>query len=200
MAQNRDHEKTIAMTEQEVTWLVAAVLLMVVFSFVGGVYYGKWQAAADVVDHIERESFADRVYYALAGGHIATGEEEEYDTAFDENNDDDMRGISDNHDTVGEEAKQHPNAERVPEPEPEQPHYKAQLAGFGTRKAAYAYYTKLKNRGFAADIDERLSTTKKGKHVTWFQVVIVDTKDALTSMVERLKKDDKLTNVPIVHV
>lgn len=194
--QQKEEDKSIVMTENEITWLVAAVLLMIVFSFVGGVYYGKWQAAADVVNHIERESFADRVYYALSGSHVVTGGEDEGGFNEGYNNPDDNTMHNDS--ATPEEIED--SGDSVEEDLAPVSRYKAQLAGFGTKNAAHAYCTKLKKRGIAADIDERVSRTKKGKRITWFQVVVVDEKEVLDRIVERLKKDDKLTNVPIIHI
>jgi hypothetical protein len=205
-----EHNKTVVITENELTWLVAALLLIIVFSFVAGFYYGKWRAAADVVDRIERESFADRVYCALTGVHGVPADPVESDTpsCFDDEAVD-ARTCGDSDEPKTEEEHYSANTASDdtisgdtpgPSDHEQAKRYKARLVGFGTKKAANAYYNTLAKRGVTADIDERVSATKRGKRVTWFQVVCTDTKDAIEDIVERLKKDDKLTNVQIVQI
>lgn len=77
----------------------------------------------------------------------------------------------------------------------------AQLCGFGTKRAAQKYHEKLRQQGYDVQVIDKTSRTKKGKIITWYQVITdVMDKNELMSLVEKIKKDDKLTGVKVIDI
>ena len=79
-------------------------------------------------------------------------------------------------------------------------HY-AQLAGFSSLKNAEAFVVRLNKKQIPVLIKERVSRTAKGRSVTWYQVVTepYEDQDALNSVVDILKKEEKLHDVRIMQ-
>ncbi len=76
----------------------------------------------------------------------------------------------------------------------------AQLVGYGTHKKAEAFVNRLAKRGIATDLKKRVSSTKSGKKITWYQVVTKPYahKNELQSLVDRIVKLEHIRNYQIV--
>ncbi len=75
--------------------------------------------------------------------------------------------------------------------------YCAELIGFGTRKAAEAFISRIDD---PLEIRHRSSVTPKGKKITWYQVVTKDyaDRDELIAMVDRIAKQEKIKGTRII--
>jgi septal ring-binding cell division protein DamX len=78
--------------------------------------------------------------------------------------------------------------------------YFAQLAGFGTARAAQQFAQRLLRKEIQVVVKKRQSRSARGKFVSWYQVVTekFDDRDQLEALVQRLEKEEKLKGVHIV--
>lgn len=78
--------------------------------------------------------------------------------------------------------------------------YKAQLIGFGTLRAAHQFVDRLQQKNMPVRVQERHSKTAQGKEVIWYQVTteLFNDKQELMTFVERIKKEERLKDIRIV--
>ncbi|MEX0672168.1 MAG: SPOR domain-containing protein [Candidatus Babeliales bacterium] len=81
-----------------------------------------------------------------------------------------------------------------------QDNYTAQLVGYGTQKKALAFIERLKKSGIETILKTRVSTTAKGKKITWYQVTTQPYTDRhkLQSLIDRIVKLEHIRNYCIV--
>lgn len=183
MNEKETNHDGLVLSGKELKYGGVALIFVVLFIFAGGYFLGKKRAYEELAVRYDDECFADKVNQSLS--------------SLYEQGDTDSEGESSG-DGEPEDA-----CEVVPvlnKDEPKDLAY-AQLCGFGTRYMAESYVGRLKKRAIEATILERQSRSKKGKMVTWYQVITA-TKDKreLEELVKELKKDDKLTGVQIIDV
>lgn len=193
-----DHERheNLIISPRDLYYGIAALLCAALFIFMSGYFLGKKRVLEELAAQYDDESFADKVYQSFASLAEASGDD---------------AGSSGQGDTVeGEEQIEQtiPNISSAEVSVAEQPSKQisehasyAQLCGFGTKQAAELYINRVKRRGIALEIIERKSISKRGRTVTWYQIVTkVMDKPELEELVQKLTKDDKLTSVQIVDV
>lgn len=176
------------LTKQQLNRTIVLLLLTSLFIFVGGYFWGQHTAAEQLLTMVERDSFADQVYYSMSA--TERGEEE----------------AEENEQPTTVAQAEAPAAEPIAVvqteiKEPEQM-YKGVLAGFSTEKMANQMAERLKRRGFDVSIVTRHSRTKRGQSVAWYQAVTAPMADKsqLEQVVAQIKKFEKLREVSIVHL
>lgn len=193
---SKDHKgsKELQLSQQQLSHVVASLLLMAFFIFMAGYYWGKRNTIEPISD-----SLADQVSYGFCSL---------YDFQGDSNED-------------GSETKEEPSAEALPQSSIDlkshsqdvenngiievkqakkaQDSYYAQLFGANSLKRAQACAGMLKQRGFDVVVATRTSKTASGKEMAWYQVVTapMHDKELLEEQVEQMKKIAKLKDVQI---
>lgn len=195
----------VSLEKRQLSRLLALFFLVLCFAFLGGYFWGQKVATDQLLNVVERDSFADQIYYSMCsmydlkddesnGPDVVSGEEEE------------DPGINEQQTNIPSGAVAQTKAE--PAPTTYAPvvkatkQYKAQLAGFGSLNAAQQLVSRLQKKNIKVLIDKRQSRTVKGKGVNWYQVVTPPhaSKDGLNTVVANIKKVEKLHDVRIVEV
>jgi hypothetical protein len=185
-------QDTFVITQKELYYGIAALICAAFFIFVSGYFLGKKMVLEELAAQYDDECFADKVYqsFALFAG-SEPGEQSEGEEVEQES------------DQPGEQATQalrDVEQSQEQKQEPERPAY-AQLCGFGTKLAAELYVDRVRRRGISVAIVERKSRSSRGRVITWYQVVTqVMNRPELEELVQKMKKDDKLTSIQIIDV
>ena len=179
---------TFELTESQLTRVVVFLLAAAFLIFVAGYYIGKKRMCEELMLRDELV-FAGKVQSALtnlASRSAEVDSESEVEEVAAEDEAD--IGASDEGGTGGEQRGKSSKAY-------------ARLCGFATESAARDYASRLGRRGVTVRVAERLSQTRHGRQVKWYQVV-TDTmeRDRLDSLLEGIAKNDKLTDVTIVDL
>lgn len=163
-----------------------SIILCGTLSFIAGYYWGKKKGAEEFALYVNQQSFADKIYSSLCTLYDAYDDE-----ASNEEKDDD--GIKKNSE---ESSASEPEASETP-----LEFYCAILCGFGSQKAGLDYVNRLQAKGVKARLATRTSKTPKGMTKTWYQVITMPADyESTIQVAERLKKEDKLTNVMLHKV
>ncbi len=165
-----------------------SILLVAVASiaFIAGYYLGKKKSAEEFARYVSQQTFADKIYSSLCTLYD-TYEEEAYNNVEEKE----------------EEQKRTEDATTSSKPESGTPKelYCAVLCGYGSQKAGLDYVRRLDAKGVKARIATRNSVTRKGKNKIWYQVISEPNDyESTIQLAERLKKEDKLTNVMLHKV
>ncbi len=174
--------KDLRLNEQQLSHIVAALLLVAFFIFIGGYYWGKKSALEPFADQLESDSLADKVSYAFF-------------TLYDQQEQDDEEAIQKEQDAgdiaqaVSPEPQENKVDELVQEAQASKGLYYAELAGFGTAKAAQACVDQLRKKGFRVRSVMRESKNAHGKIITWYQVLTEpsESEEKLLRILEELK-------------
>ncbi|MDR3550434.1 MAG: hypothetical protein P4L31_03405 [Candidatus Babeliales bacterium] len=212
------------MHSRQVSLIVASLLLLSFFLFMGGYFLGQKNAVRAFSNKIDQESFGDQIYSSMCSL-CDNGDVEDGDSQDGENDGTDSGAQT-------QAIKQDVDQEAVvaPEIQPEiqtdvvavnqveklnnesqesndiedqdaqSAQYFAQLAGFGTARAAHLFAQKLARKEVSVVVKERQSRSARGKFVSWYQVVTekFEDKDELKKLVARLQSEEKLKGVNIV--
>lgn len=197
---------------RQLNWLLCGLFAFGVMNFVAGYFWGQRKAVEYFVKRIEEDSFADRISYALyTMNDRDSGEFEDADTNEVEVNESsetengDENGDTDDESDTENEAEG-PKEQEVPSiavpvvTPPSKTVSFARLAGFGSRKAAQTFLERITILDPKATISERLSTTSRGKKITWYQVItgeFEDTKD-LDRIIQLIKHKEHINEVQVV--
>ena len=192
---HKDHHPRgdgLFLTKQQLNRTIVLLLLTSLFVFIGGYFWGQHTAAEQLLTMVERDSFADQVYYSMSATERGEDEpaDEESATATPDEAAPVEAVVTENVAVVVSEIKQ------------PQPMYKGILAGFSTEKMADQMAQRLKRRGFDVAIVTRHSRTKQGRSVDWYQAVTapMEDKSQLEQVVAQIKKFEKLRDVSIVTI
>jgi hypothetical protein len=166
--------------------LVSILLFLALSIFVAGYYWGKKSAVEQLMESLDQESFADKIYISMCSWDES--QEDAKDKELDSRgNDMPMEQSSEMEEEEGEEPTS--SSSQL---------YSAQLAGFGSLKAAEAYHLRLQKKGIPAHVVKRQSITAKGNKRIWYQVVTPGMdRTTLDELVKRLIQEDRLTSVSI---
>jgi len=216
---------------RQVSIVIAGLLLLSFFLFMGGYFWGQKNATTAFSNRIDQESFGDQIYSSMCSL-CDSGDVEEDGSESEEHNE---------NDTALEASMQEPEVEPASQMEPlknEQvaqalttnssdsqgvvhsdnqgegvcsestsgedelstAQYFAQLAGFGTVRAAQQFASRLARKEIAVVVKKRQSRSARGRFVSWYQVITekFDDKGELESLVSRLAQEEKLKDVQIV--
>lgn len=221
-----DSLQGLFMRNRQLSLVVAAVLLMNFGLFMGGYFLGQKNAIALFSSRMDQESFGDQIYSSLCSlcddGQIEEDEEvsdgsqdsvdiNEQDQAdvnaagqsLISTNESDSKAAST---ALGQYCTAiHLDAQDAADDESSEvvgqsTEYFAQLAGFGTARAAQQFAQRLLRQEIQVVVKKRQSRSSRGKFVSWYQVVTekFDDRDQLQALVQRLEKEEKLKGVHIV--
>ena len=184
---NNNREEFLRLNYGSVRIIVVTLMILFLGVFIAGYYWGKKSAIEQLMENLDQESFADKIYTSMCSWDESNEESKEKESTSGDN---DVRSDNDNDEEAFVEFSQQ---------EP-LPRFVAQLAGFGSHKAAQAYQIRLHNKGVEAHIVERQSGTAAGKKRLWYQVVTLPMeRSMIDEMVNKLIQEDKLTSVNIIE-
>lgn len=212
------------MHNRQVSILISALVLFSFFLFMGGYFLGQKNAATTFSNKIDQESFGDQIYSSMCSlcdsGDIEedSSENEETDTADNPSSNLSIDQTGDAHSSENNVNKSDIQTAQIAEQSAVQPEvlsslsnennqddgvvaeYFAQLAGFGTARAAQQFAQRLARKEIAVVVKKRQSRSARGKFVSWYQVVTekFDDKVELEKLVHRLEQEEKLKDVRIV--
>lgn len=196
--------------------MVALSLLAGLTIFIGGYFWGQHVATDQLLSIVERDSFADQVYYSMC----SLTDQKEEDGADTEEGD----GEQDDEQAVSKTPVAQPSPDvtqavkpletKSPEAKPQEAksadvklqtlgsrNYYAQLAGFGTAHQAQQFLHRLTGHDIAARVQRRESKGRNGRTIVWYQVVTEDNADraALEKVVNQIKVYEKLHDIRMVE-
>ena len=189
---NQEHKDSLVISQKELYYGLAALFCAAIFIFVSGYFLGKKRVLEDLAAQYDDECFADKVYQSFAALTDSSAESSNGESTGSEQ--------AEQSDEEG--AEQAADAPAMgPAQEVSGATAYAQLCGFGTKQAAELYVDRLKRRAIPATIVDRKSRSKRGRMVTWYQVVTQTmNRQELEELLQKIKKDDKLTSIQIVDV
>ena len=197
---SKERKDGLVISQKELYYGIAALLCAALFIFVSGYFFGKKRVLEELAAQYDDECFADKVYQSFASlTDTSSSDPSGADTSGDgeEAESEQQKPDSSSSDALGADTA---GAGSSVIAAPENAAY-AQLCGFGTKQAAELYVDRVRRRGISVNIVERKSRSKRGRTVTWYQVVTqIMERQELEELVQKMKKDDKLTSVQIVDV
>jgi hypothetical protein len=180
---------------RQVALIVASCLTIFFFTFIIGFFAGQRYAIGQFARKLDQESFADHIYSSICS--LCDQPEQSADeSGCDEEGEEAAEEVAS--DAAEETVKDSDLAVSGVNGENKE-HYFAQLIGFGSEKAAQRLTQRLKDQGLPVLISTHKSRTARGKTITWYQVVTepFDNKEELSTLVERIVKQERLHNVVI---
>ncbi len=201
---------------RQLSLLVAGTVLALFIMFTGAFFWGQKYAIASFTNKIEKESFGDQIYSSLCALCDSQGDIEEDDTgdtseegsSTEEVEKDGSESGSNASDQQAEEVAQDQDTsesgagqdEHVELSNSANPEYYAQLAGFGTIRAAQHFASRLQKKEVSVIVKKRQSRSTRGRFVSWYQVVTEKFHDKgdLEALVKRLEYEEKLNDVRII--
>ena len=209
------------MPSRQVSLVVASLILLFFILFTGAFFWGQKNAITSFTNKIEQESFGDQIYSSLCSLCDSQGDtEEEVEEHSDEasleegNQKIDSAQIEESASVqesklkpvnVAFEGMQGQSSENTLQEEVEEtssaaPEYYAQLAGFGTMRAAQHFAYRLQKKEVSVIVKKRQSRSARGRFVSWYQVITEKFHDKgdLEALVKRLEYEEKINDVRIV--
>jgi len=183
---------SIEVTNRQIGWVVAIVMVISLGSFSAGYFWGEKKAADRFVARVEQDALADQVYTSIC-------------SLYENDLESDARTENGSSEQSNEEVAslgQEQESAAVSEPSESNEVFCAHLVGFGTSKKAKQFVERLAKKGITVHLRERTSKTPRGKRICWYQVVTdpYTDKNALIALVEKVKRDEHLHDVRIVTI
>jgi len=225
----KEHERVECRTDavpgiflgaRTISWVTAIAGLFLFFSFFTGYFLGQKRAVARFTHKLDQESFADQIYAALCGMDD-TQELAQNDEAAP-TDDDALRVSAAPEVQASIETRVSSASVCAEEDEPLEKtaleiasdstqatgnntqeittEYYAQLAGFGTAKAAQRWAQRLQKKGVPVFVKKRSSRSARGSLISWYQVVTERFQDRakLEELVATIKREEKISDVHLV--
>lgn len=213
----------IVLTKRQVSMIMASMLLFCLFIFIVGFFLGKRMVMDDFSSQITKETIHDQIDFLLTtqslessqNDQIATIEAEPLDTAIvsdDFSEDEIVLPAVIMHDSLQQvpvvfaeknSAEGLPGQEKFKENFQEGKQY-AQLIGFGTKKAAQAFVSRLKKHNITVILKTMISKTASGKQRTWYQAITpnYESMQELQDQVSKIKRLEHIRDkdIKIVHL
>lgn len=202
------------MPSRQVSLVVASLMLLSFILFTGAFFWGQKNAIVSFTNKIEQESFGDQIYSSLCSLCDSQGDTEDVEgngdePPLDENGKTDaVEQVSDQkidmHAHVDTQdvsiASSTSSQEEFEEASSATPEYYAQLAGFGTIRAAQHFANRLQKKEVSVIVKKRQSRSSRGRFVSWYQVITEKFHDKgdLEALVKRLEYEEKLNDVRMV--
>ncbi len=178
---------SLVLSTRQTSLIVAGVVFIVFVAFMTGYFLGTKHATEEFIAQVNRETFADHIFASM---HTMVTEQQE-----------DLKQ-PEIVVTAAMPQEDSPQSELTHEAKIDIPHYfAAELIGFGTKKAALDFIDRVHKYIEAhLELRERTSTGKKGKKVTWYQVVTPQYTDrtALDTVISAITRKEKLNQIHIV--
>lgn len=206
----------IFLDKRQISRITALLLLIGIFIFIGGYFWGQRVATDQLLNVVERDSFADQIYYSMSSMYdlkddesnepdVVSGEDASADEALAKEEEgeqgpadakgDEQRVVQDSSTYSSVTAGKKPSTGNKKE-------YFAQLVGFGYARPAQQLVDRLRTKGIAVSCQKRQSKSAQGKVVSWYQVVTsrFSEKKDLLAVVAKIKKHEKIHDVRVVEV
>jgi hypothetical protein len=149
-------------------------LVIAFFIFIVGYFLGKKYSTEVFREDLEHQAFSDHIHHSLQ---VLYGANQKTDDLTQESSD---------------ESLAHPDEPCFS--------YSAQLTSFHSPVSAKQFVDKLAKKGITVSVIKKTSVTQQGKTIRWYQIVTQDyaTEHELVTLVDALKRSERLTNVPII--
>lgn len=185
-------KNVLSLDRKAASQLSAGLLIALFFIFTIGYFTGKRHALQEIAQQSHQESFNDAITTALDSMYQA----QNY-TSYEPITPDQTFAPQD-----PLEIAQEATIERDIETSGPTTRYYAELVGFGARRNATAFVEKLSQRGVDVIVQERVSTSREGKKVTWFQILTpqFDHKQKLNDLIFTIKKYETLHDIRIREI
>lgn len=168
---------------------VAIFILIGVFFFIAGFFWGYRHASSDVQSNLNKVNFSDHINYATSQHQIKADSEE----VVIADHDSQVLTASPTMNTVAEaEISSDIDVQTGQQ-------YYAELIGFGHLRPAQAFVDKMQKKGYPIVIKKRISKNGTGKTVNWYQAVTENCEDRtkLVNLIEMIKKTERLKDIKI---
>lgn len=176
-----------SLTQQQLSYAVAALLALSFFIFIGGYFLGKQKATEEFSHKIDQDSLADQIYSSMCILYDAKDENDD-----GEENESEIEILENSEDSEKKDEISISNENQVAIADPNEKKYFAPLAGFSSATLADGkkMVNRLKAQGFEVEMVERKDSTTKGQQVVWYQVVTkkCTNKDELQKMISQIAK------------
>lgn len=147
---------------------MAGIIVMGIFIFIAGYFWGKKSFTEDIMNDVMQESLADQVYSSLYYADTPSPSVEQQD--IEEEQEIQADDLMD--ELALPEEKNNDSNSSVTVSEPLCNKYVVELISFSSHKAAQAFVEKTaRHYNWIFIIKERKSITKKGKTILWYQVI-----------------------------
>lgn len=200
LCESKNH---LCIDRHQTSRIVALLLIIACFIFVAGYFWGQRTAIDQLLNTVERDSFADQIHYSMCsiydqkdeenGDQEPTNNEDDSEQSENEGNEPEVtiEVVADAKKTEKTEIKQINESKK----------YVAQLAGFGSEKNAQQLVQRLHIKGITVSLKKRQSKTARGKVVPWYQVTTQEYADSneLDDVVKKIKRHEKLHDIKIVE-
>lgn len=210
----RDHQAGLFIPHRQTSWIIACLLVMAAFCFIGGYFFGYKSATDYFLVTTQQESFADKINYSLYTmndleiGEFETKEEDTNGSDVAEPTEQAPEEATEEAPTLESESVE-PACESLAQVVQEIPAtsqkmakvYVAPLAGFGTLQAAQAFAKKIQTIDPYVVVKKRVSKTARGKTVAWYQAVTgeFDNEEKLQAVLDQLKQKERLKDLKIIE-
>lgn len=206
---NNDKENGIFLTNRHISWLLSAFIITSFFVFISGYFLGQKRGVEKFSQKMDQENLADQIYSSMCALYDVNeeltsidAEGESTETAL--SGEQEPEAVVEKSGSVAVAAHPEspaPQAQSVAAALVDEHGYCAQLIGFGSSKAAESFAAKLARKGIKVEVKKRQSKSAKGKSQNWYQVVtaVHATKAELEKIVSRIKHEEKIHDVCIVH-
>ncbi|MBV8660814.1 MAG: SPOR domain-containing protein [Candidatus Dependentiae bacterium] len=225
---NSSSSDQIVLTKRQASMIMASMLLFCLFVFIIGFFLGKRTVIEDFSTKITKEALHDQIDFLLTTQSLESSQEEATSTIETESSDA-LIGIENQESimpaifsqerisqagTVSAEIKAiDDTASKVYITSDEEtsvqgnklsqtPQY-AQLIGFGTKKAAQAFVSRLKKHNVPVILKTMISKTASGKQKTWYQAITptYNSAEELQSQIAKIKRLEHIRekDIKIIH-
>lgn len=209
MDKELDDREYIKFSQKEVGQIVAALLIGFFFVFITGYFIGKRKTLEELAIKQEDEVFADKMIDSLATiyeefekkPNSAKVEQSDLKEVRELDKSETNKVLSVSVKPISPQSNKAIEIKKKLNKPVKQELAFAELCGFGLKKNAVNYSNRLKKRGINTTVLDRKSRSKKGKTITWYQVITDSMEiEKLKRMVKDIKKKDKLSGVNIVKL
>jgi len=192
-------KRGLHLEKKQLNRTIALLIITGVALFVGGYFWGQYAATEQVLNAVDRDSFADQIYYSMCSANEQKDEEEESAEEAAETEGEDASESSEESEGNADESKK--SAGEPSSDSGTKKTYFAALAGFGQHKTAENYARRLKARGYPVHVAKRVSRSARGKTVAWYQVVTDDFTDRHEGerVVAQLRTQENLRSIQLTE-
>lgn len=184
------NEKNTLFIDRKTAARLSAGLIVGFFAlFTTGYFTGKRHALQEIAVQTQNESFNDHITTAIDT--MYQPQQCTYYDPFD----------SQQQEEFAQEAPEIQQAHVEQQSEPSARYY-AELVGFGARRNAEAFVEKMNGQNIDVRLQDRTSTTKSGKTITWFQILSPQftEKETLNEFISTIKQHEKLHDIRVREI
>lgn len=218
---NSSSSDQIVLTKRQASMIMASMLLFCLFVFIIGFFLGKRTVIDDFSTKVTKEALHDQIDFLLTTQSLESSQEDGIATEAEsienlaiENQESIMPAIfSQERISQTRMTTTNDNSSKVYITSLEQPAIKefkmiegpqyAQLIGFGTKKAAQTFVSRLKKHDVPVILKTMMSKTAAGKQKTWYQAITptYNSAEELQSQIAKIKRLEHIRDkdIKIVH-